>query len=435
MMPEHVAWPRSVSAEYPQRGERPLHFVAQIACADLPPQLWGGLGPRHGWLLLFIDPNHFEPLGPDALRVLHIESLGPERAAPVDLGPVDDGEHRGSDDYKYCRSPADIPSTWRRWPVDLVAVADEALEEEDDVTRDTASNLEMLLHKGLPIANAAPQDPQPFTWRGAVYVLNVCERPLAASLSNLKLDKGFVSRLLKPGHVKTILAEFDERYAKVAEHPDTRAERAALAAFLERHPTADAIVEQLHEADRRYRAWRVSACERLARERASILTHDLDTPMPVATWQALRKRLKRDTFRYFTTDRMWKGGGEWLYVLKEKHIGVYPDRYVANFALVADYYVDARLRKLIPQSVLSAFEPYWRCLVCNLPHRMGGYHDVDVQWGIPNGPTEDLRLFQIASDGAMSWWWADVGAYYVVIDAKSLRKGDFSKARLYLESH
>ena len=34
MMPDHVEWPRSVSSEHPDRGERPLHFVAQIACAN-----------------------------------------------------------------------------------------------------------------------------------------------------------------------------------------------------------------------------------------------------------------------------------------------------------------------------------------------------------------------------------------------------------------
>lgn len=434
MMPKHVAWPRSVSAEYPERGERPLHFVAQVACADLPPELWGGLGPRHGWLLLFIDPNHFPPLGPNTLRVMHTETLGSERPAPADLGPVDDGKHRGSEAYEYCRSPADIPSTWRRWPVDLIAVADEALEEVDDPTRDTPSDLEILLNEGLPVASTAPRDPEPFTWRGALYVLNVSERPLAAPLYNLKLDKGFVSRLRKPGYVKAILAEFDERYAKVAARQDIRAERAALAAFLKRHPTPDAVVDHLHEDHRRYLAWRVSACERIARERAAILTHDLDTPMPVAAWQALKKRLKRDTFRYFTTRRNWTSD-EWRHVLLEEHVKVYPDRYVANFELVADYYVDARLRKLIPPPVLSEFEPYWRCLVSNVPHRMGGYHDVDVQWGIPSGPTEDLRLFQIGSDSAMNWLWADVGAYYVVIDVKSLQKGNLSKARLYLESH
>lgn len=435
MMPPHVEWPRSVSAEVPERGERPLHFVAQVACADLPPQLWGGLGPRHGWLLLFIDPNHFEPLGPDALHVMHIEALGPERAAPVDLGPVDDGEHRFSKDYEYYRSPADIPSTYRRWPVDLVAVADEALEEEDDLVRDTPSNLEMLLHEGLPVTHRAPRDPQPFTWRGALYVLNVIERPLAKPLSSLKLDKSFVSRLHRLGRpAKTILAEFDERVAEFAIRRDVRAGRAALAAFLERHPTPDAIIDHLREAYRQYLAWRVSTCERIARERASILTHDLDTLMPVAAWKALKKRLQRNTFRYFTT-RPVSIGDKRPHVVLQERIGIFPDRYAANFEIVADYYVDARLRKLIPPSVLSKFEPYYRCLTSNLPHRMGGYHDVDVQWGVPDGPTEDLRLFQIASDGAMNWWWADIGAYYVVIDTKSLRRGDFSKARLCMDTH
>jgi hypothetical protein len=412
--------------------------MAQIACADLPPQLWDGLGPRHGWLLLFIDPNHFEPFGPDTLRVMHIETLGPERAAPVDLGPMDDDQHSFSNHYEYYRSPADVPSTWRRWPVDLVAVSDAALQEaalqeEEDPTRDTPYDLETLLHEGLPVAHGAPRDPQPFTWRGALYVLNVLERPLAAPLSPLKIEKGFVSRLRKPGHAKAILAEFDERFAEISERLDIRAQRERLTAFLEQYPTPDTIIDYLHEAHRRYLAWRVSACERLARERASVLTHDLDTPMPGAEWQTLKRRLKRHTFRYFTAPQI-SMGDKWS-CLVEECVKVFRDRYVANFELVADYYVDARLRKLIPPSVLSKFEPYYRCLVNNLPHRMGGYHDVDVQWSNTTKPTEDLRLFQIASDGAMNWWWADVGAYYVVIDKKSLQKGDLSKARLYIDTH
>src|SRR4029079_2616894 len=102
--------------------------------------------------------------------------------------------------------------------------------------------------------------------------------------------------------------------------------------------------------------------------------------------------------------------------------------------LVADYYIDSRLRKLIPPSVLSTFEPYYRCLINDHPHRMGGFQN-GVQSDAPSGPTEYLLLFQIACDGAMNWWWADVGAYYVFIDVKSLRKGDFSQAWLTLESH
>jgi len=42
---------------------------------------------------------------------------------------------------------------------------------------------------------------------------------------------------------------------------------------------------------------------------------------------------------------------------------------------VADYYTDARRRPLIPQAIVAEFEPHWRSLNHNRPHRMGGYHD------------------------------------------------------------
>ena len=126
MMPTHVEWPRSVSSEYPDRGERPLHFVAQIACADFPAELWGGLGPRAGWLLLFIDPNNGVPEGPDAFRLVHVDALGPERQPPADLGPVHDGVYTAFD-YHYCRTFDEVPRLWRHWPVDLVVVPNEAV--------------------------------------------------------------------------------------------------------------------------------------------------------------------------------------------------------------------------------------------------------------------------------------------------------------------
>ncbi len=124
-LPDGVAWPRSVSREYPERGERPLHFVAQICCADLPPDLWAGLGPRHGWLLLFIDPNQGDPHGSDAFAIVYTETLGGERAPPADLGPVHDGVYAGWD-YQNGGSPAEVPRLWPRWPVDLVAMPNEA---------------------------------------------------------------------------------------------------------------------------------------------------------------------------------------------------------------------------------------------------------------------------------------------------------------------
>ncbi len=65
-MPADTAWPKD-------DGGRPCLFLAQICCADLPPDLWGGVGPIDGWLLFFIAAQAFEP------RVIHIAQLGPER--------------------------------------------------------------------------------------------------------------------------------------------------------------------------------------------------------------------------------------------------------------------------------------------------------------------------------------------------------------------
>jgi uncharacterized protein YwqG len=102
--------------------------------------------------------------------------------------------------------------------------------------------------------------------------------------------------------------------------------------------------------------------------------------------------------------------------------------------LIADYYTDPRLRRLIPPDLLATFEPHWRRLEDNMPHRMGGYHD-GVQSDPEPGPAKALLLFQIASDPAMNWCWGDVGAYYVFIAPDDLERGDYGRASISLECH
>jgi hypothetical protein len=449
MMPAHVAWPRSISAEFPERGERPLHFLAQIACADLPAELWGGLGPRRGWLLFFIDPNQYQPEGPDALRVVHIESLGSERAAPADLGPVDDGEHTSAY-YDHFLSLADRPSVWRRWPVDLVAVAN------NDETLVTTQDLEAYLYPGQAVAEAAPKHPEPFTWRGALYVLNRSEHDLTrSSLYNVNVSDAAISRLRQPGYIDTILPAFDDakwrdehRTELEGPEPEDRQERerrkmltnaasyyrsyrAALADLLQRYATPNALIDFLNKAGRDYLSWRKAARKRIDEDRATVLSHDLDSPMPAATWQAIKDRLQRDTIRFWSFDWDYSSGEESRLEITERDDRAYTRNYAGLGDLMADYYVDVRRRKLIAPSVLAIEEAYWRLLV-DRPHRMGGRRDA-VQ---PDDHSADeLLLLQIACDGAMNWWWADVGALYIFIDVESLKRGDLLKARMTLESH
>jgi hypothetical protein len=94
----------------------------------------------------FIDPNQGDPQGPDAFRILHTEALGRERAPPADLGPVHDGVNTGWD-YEYCGGDAFVPRFWRRWPIDLIAMPNEARIEGRKVWA-APSDLAQQLYEG-----------------------------------------------------------------------------------------------------------------------------------------------------------------------------------------------------------------------------------------------------------------------------------------------
>jgi hypothetical protein len=63
---------------WPERGGVPYYFLAQVDCSELPEDLWGGRGPRTGWLAFFCSGE-----GKIASKAVHTATLGPERQAPA----------------------------------------------------------------------------------------------------------------------------------------------------------------------------------------------------------------------------------------------------------------------------------------------------------------------------------------------------------------
>ena len=59
---------------WPSRDGQPYQFLCQINCATLPKELWGGLGPRTGWLAFFSTIS-----GRIDVKVIYAPQLGPER--------------------------------------------------------------------------------------------------------------------------------------------------------------------------------------------------------------------------------------------------------------------------------------------------------------------------------------------------------------------
>lgn len=176
MMPKLVRWPRDKEGA-------PLHFLAQIACADLPAQLWNGHGPRKGWLLLFVETLKLEDeADAGGVQVLHINRLGPERAPPKDTPTV---RHAMSDyiDYGEANVRPGVPKLWRKWPVDLVAQPYELTGNEEDAYGPPHIPAEELY--AAPVAERGIWDDfgdlgltRPLTWQGALYVVEGLARDL-----------------------------------------------------------------------------------------------------------------------------------------------------------------------------------------------------------------------------------------------------------------
>lgn len=98
---------------WPGRGGQPYQFLCQINCASLPPALWGGLGPRTGWLAFFMASS-----GNIDVKVIYAPQLGPERRN-------EDAWHRSATglhwvDEKYDALLGPPP----RWGLDFVHPAD-----------------------------------------------------------------------------------------------------------------------------------------------------------------------------------------------------------------------------------------------------------------------------------------------------------------------
>lgn len=75
-LPRDVEWPKAKPGPLAEDG--PMLFVAQIAVADLPAEIWGGMGPKTGSLCFFVDPED----ALDRVAVLHVNGLLEERRYP-----------------------------------------------------------------------------------------------------------------------------------------------------------------------------------------------------------------------------------------------------------------------------------------------------------------------------------------------------------------
>ena len=462
MLPDGVEWPRGVNPEKPSEGEVPLHFVGQICCEDLPENLWGGLGPREGWLLLFVNGNTCEQDNRGVWRILHTLELGSERQPPDDIGPIHDGVYTGRCDWTQNRA------LYPRWPLDCVTVPNE-LRIESQRSLAAPEDFEAVLYPGMPIQRDRHKLPQlpPISRRALAEGLRMLVARLSTDPEAFVMREDTAARFAQPDNFALVarvprLAEEQarERLCKrvreelgdaateevlaerLAESPyiaKRSNERAAVEALLAETVSAAGVLERTQRDLEDFFAWRTEAREWLEQWRAELCQRPLDEPLDEGDQERVAMLLEAPPHR------RWTIGHEGGVLDLPSYIGaVQTELSLGDWArevwssasrdLAVPYYLDPHLRYLIPQDVLPQFEAWWRSLYYNRPHRMGGYHD-GVQSDAEPGPQQRLLLLQVATDDAMFFCWGDAGAIYAFIDPAALDRGDVDRAELQLECY
>lgn len=135
--------------EWPQIGGEPADFLAQIDCASLPRDLWGGIGPRDGALAFFIHRRDY------SVRILHLRDADAPVVPPLPL----DRWFKPYGEPGLGEPAFSVVRAFPEWPVDLVAVRPGDAEPRGEGQPDEPGVA--LYNRGYDIADPAFH---PFDW-------------------------------------------------------------------------------------------------------------------------------------------------------------------------------------------------------------------------------------------------------------------------------
>lgn len=450
-MPDDIPWPRGGDKNWP------LHFAAQISCADLPDRLWKGEGPRDGWLLLFIDGYRIGGGGDEeddgATAVIHIDRLGPERQPPDDLHGVQDLIMSGAS-YPQAFEQSRVPRVWRKWPLDIV-------EQEQHIAFDRTiaftrkpfapepATAEELYGIASPsqLPKLDPETCPPRTWQGVLDFVNAVtnqqrireKQPVRDLTARLRTGEGWLKRLIAETEeaLENRVAQRDEFARELSELVQSAAQSAEVEKrrrFLEEKGSVFArLIASEQDCLERLTAYATDGGEAAldAEILASVsgrqhwwktqgtllndLREDIEAKDPGAVvsgdeWCALHKRLVSIRYPAFRSRTRGSQGVDallWGSVSLAERIW--------GGDLLTQHYLDLYVQspetqRLIPEPALETVEHIARAIRWSRPHRMGGLAD-PLQSEI--GPEDGPLLFQIASDDAMNWMWGDAGAIFM----------------------
>lgn len=355
--------------EWPSTPDGPMLFVAQIAVADLPPEIWGGMGPRTGSLVFFVLPDGDHR----SVKVLPVEGLLEERAYPGALEVIRAYPilRRGLAGELLAVPPDEGALPLMKWPVRITPMG-----PEEDLPHPSAKYRD---RNGIAVTHrqkVSLSDPAfvPYDWDSLIQFLTVLIQSLNASIHK----EG--TKASDPEPVKTSQAQRKAAVAVLGEMRKTlaRRKRSGEAFSPQVWQVTRAQVDLLHVA------W----ARKQGQSEEGAALYALEDPQPVLAampWQ----------------------------------------RYYAAFEYLA------RARYLEPQSrlpdvVRASFEPVWRNDAAFEVAMMGGRADLAAYTA---GVGQNMIcLLELPFSELVGMVWHDLSSFAVFIDRQSLAEGRFDRA-------
>lgn len=395
-LPTGMAWPTIAGVR--------ADFLAQLCLADLPDDVWDGLGPRTGWIAIFAHPETGET------QVLHLPTADVAHAPAAPVGPVfcwSEGTVRDGE-------VPHLPRQWPQWPVDLVAVRpgdpDPRAETENRARHDRYTAGFDLREAGL----------HPFDWPSLLALADALEAGMRQY--NFAVDHGEESPLVKTRlRLEARLAATDGEVLsgtdrqRVQKQLDDQLEllaasEAARAANLHVRARAEeviAIVRETHASGARFSA-----------DDAAAVVEALGA----VEWMKVTRDSSSGAERIATVSlpltRHDKDCALWVYAYDIRHAELAKRAYCADPAS-------------LPAVQRAHYEPFWRAQAA---HEMPSLGHIPIGYVHEFDPREDVTLIEIPTGHLLNWMFSDCHNLVLTMKKADLAAGKWDRALLQISN-
>ncbi|MHC2337205.1 DUF1963 domain-containing protein [Bradyrhizobium sp. USDA 4454] len=395
--------------EWPTVGDSAFQLLVQVDCSRLPAGLWDGLGPRHGWLAIFLDPQNVKA------RVLHFSDAGEFRSSPPILK---DCSITGYDGYKRAEA-SDYTWGFPRWPIDIVPVE----HGRDDPYREGRGRSQIESQRYDTRHDIVTEQRWPFDWPTAQMMIDG-----ALSAYDGRISSSGLPDFLKPevlAKAKQAIIDAEQAGAAAEAVADMRInydERCAMVAVQEFNSSnCAAIVDRLRALKARIDAMAASETFSsgaigtvLAEMKAMVWMHK-SVPPQYRDGQKLsgiqRAAEGVQTFALPLTTHDPAAAPSWVYHFETRLLEAAKSAYLRD-------------PTALPAALVADCEEVWRdqaaCEMVSMGHVPQGYvHQYDQ--------AEDVTLVEIPSSRLIGWQFGDVYNLVITVKKAALSRGDFSE--------